>query len=101
MRDDKIDSLRSCGMTKFLQSGPTRMDKRFLRTMSTLLVASVWTMACSKAASDKPADTSKGAAATATPSGAKMVIAVIGKSSDNPVFLAARTGAEEMAKKLS
>ena len=30
-----------------------------------------------------------------------MVIAVIGKSSDNPVFLAARTGAEEMAKKLS
>ncbi|MEO5818069.1 MAG: substrate-binding domain-containing protein [Gemmatimonadaceae bacterium] len=76
------------------------MDKRFLRTMSTLLVASVWTLACSKGA-DKPADTTKVAAGTATPGSGKMVIAVIGKSSDNPVFLAARTGAEEMAKKLS
>jgi ribose transport system substrate-binding protein len=76
------------------------MNMRFLPGASALLIATAWTLACSKAADKSPgADTSK-AAANAAPGG-KMVIAVIGKSSDNPVFLAARTGAEEMAKKLS
>ena len=52
---------------------------------------------CSKSA-DKPADSAKSAAAGA---GKKFTIAMIGKSSNNPVFLAARTGAEAAAKELS
>ena len=52
--------------------------------------------ACSKSA-DKPADSTQAAAA----SGKKITIAMIGKSSNNPVFLAARTGAEAAAKDLS
>src|SRR5205085_669772 len=58
--------------------------------------------ACSKAG-DKPADSTRTAAGgTAAAAGAKkLTIAVIGKSSNNPVFLAARTGAEAAAKELS
>ena len=52
---------------------------------------------CSKSA-DKPADSAKSAAVGA---GKKFTIAMIGKSSNNPVFLAARTGAEAAAKELS
>lgn len=52
---------------------------------------------CSKSA-DKPADSAKSAAVGA---GKKFTIAMIGKSSNNPVFLAARTGAEAAAKDLS
>ena len=52
---------------------------------------------CSKSA-DKPADSGKSAAVGA---GKKFTIAMIGKSSNNPVFLAARTGAEAAAKELS
>jgi ribose transport system substrate-binding protein len=51
--------------------------------------------ACSGGA-DKPADSAQTAAA-----GRKFTIAMIGKSSNNPVFLAARTGAEQAAKDLS
>lgn len=51
---------------------------------------------CSKAG-DKPA----GESAQATGAGKKFTIAMIGKSSNNPVFLAARTGAEQAAKDLS
>jgi ribose transport system substrate-binding protein len=53
--------------------------------------------ACSKAG-DKPADSSQAAAAGGAK---KLTIAMIGKSSNNPVFLAARTGAEAAAKELS
>jgi ribose transport system substrate-binding protein len=52
--------------------------------------------ACSKSG-DKPADSTQAAAAGAK----KLTIAMIGKSSNNPVFLAARTGAEAAAKELS
>ena len=52
---------------------------------------------CSKSA-DKPTDSAKSAAVGA---GKKFTIAMIGKSSNNPVFLAARTGAEAAAKELS
>jgi ribose transport system substrate-binding protein len=51
---------------------------------------------CSKA--DKPADSTQAAAGAG---GRKLTIAMIGKSSNNPVFLAARTGAEAAAKELS
>src|SRR3954468_13344588 len=53
--------------------------------------------ACSKAG-DKPADSAQAAAAGGAK---KLTIAMIGKSSNNPVFLAARTGAEAAAKELS
>jgi ribose transport system substrate-binding protein len=53
--------------------------------------------ACSKAG-DKPADSTQTATAGG---GKKLTIAMIGKSSNNPVFLAARTGAEAAAKELS
>ena len=55
--------------------------------------------ACSKSG-DKPADSTQ-ATAAATGAGRKFTIAMIGKSSNNPVFLAARTGAEAAAKELS
>jgi ribose transport system substrate-binding protein len=67
------------------------MKKRFVVTA--ILLAAV---ACSKA--DKPADSAQTAAGA---SGRKFTIAMIGKSSNNPVFLAARTGAEQAAKDLS
>jgi ribose transport system substrate-binding protein len=53
--------------------------------------------ACSKGG-DKPADSTQTATAAG---GRKLTIAMIGKSSNNPVFLAARTGAEAAAKELS
>jgi ribose transport system substrate-binding protein len=55
--------------------------------------------ACSKGA-DKTADSTRSAAGGAA-GGKKLTIAMIGKSSNNPVFLAARTGAEAAAKELS
>ncbi len=55
--------------------------------------------ACSKAA-DK-ADTTAAATPVARGNGKKITIAMIAKSSTNPVFLAARTGAEAAAKELS
>ena len=54
------------------------------------------TLAACSGAGDKPADSAQTAAA-----GKKFTIAMIGKSSNNPVFLAARTGAEAAAKDLS
>ena len=68
---------------------------RVVRSVAALAVVGASLIACSKGGGDaKPAT---GAAAP----GGKMVIAVIGKSSTNPVFLAARTGAEAMAKQLT
>jgi ribose transport system substrate-binding protein len=55
--------------------------------------------ACSKSG-DKPADSTQSAGSGAAGS-KKLTIAMIGKSSNNPVFLAARTGAEAAAKELS
>jgi ribose transport system substrate-binding protein len=59
------------------------------------LVLTAALAACSSSG-DKPADSTQTAAA-----GRKFTIAMIGKSSNNPVFLAARTGAERAAKDLS
>ena len=71
------------------------MSMRVARGLATLAIVGAGLVSCSKSGDDaKPA-------ANAAPSGGKMVIAVIGKSSTNPVFLAARTGAEAMAKQLS
>ena len=75
------------------------MTKAFLRSTASLLVIGALATACSKGADDKSA--AKETAAKAATPGGKIVIAVIGKSSDNPVFLAARTGAEETAKRIS
>jgi len=65
-----------------------------MRTGLAFAVALCMAAGCSR--SDKPADSAQTAAA-----GKKLTIAMIGKSSDNPVFLAARTGAEAAAKDLS
>jgi ribose transport system substrate-binding protein len=56
--------------------------------------------ACTKGDTSK-GDTSAGASSANTPAKNKITIAMIAKSSTNPVFLAARTGAEAAAKELS
>jgi ribose transport system substrate-binding protein len=56
--------------------------------------------ACGGGGSEKKADTQT-AAATPKANGTTFTIAMIAKSSTNPVFLAARTGAEAAAKDLS
>jgi ribose transport system substrate-binding protein len=55
--------------------------------------------ACSGA--DKGATADKAPAGTSAPAGRGLKIAMIAKSSTNPVFLSARTGAEAAAKELS
>jgi ribose transport system substrate-binding protein len=65
------------------------------RSRTATLLLAITLGACSSAG-DKPADSTQTAAA-----GRKFTIAMIGKSSNNPVFLAARTGAEQAAKDLS
>ena len=69
-----------------------------------VVLAGAWamTLACSGGASDKkaPAD-SAGTAAAAGDGKGGITIAMIAKESANPVFLAARTGAEAAAKDLS
>ena len=64
----------------------------------------VWALAivaaCGGGGSEKTADTQT-AAATPKANGNTFTIAMIAKSSTNPVFLAARTGAEAAAKELS
>src|SRR5215475_13839062 len=58
--------------------------------------------ACGGEKGASTSDTSKAAPAAATAKGKDTItIAVIAKSSTNPVFLAARTGAEAAAKELS
>jgi ribose transport system substrate-binding protein len=63
-----------------------------------LMVAAIALAACSKSDQGTPAAASK--SANAAPKN-KITIAMIAKSSNNPVFLAARTGAEAAAKELS
>jgi ribose transport system substrate-binding protein len=64
----------------------------------TVLAIAATLAACSKSG-DKPGDSTQSAAAGGA--GKKFTIAMIGKSSNNPVVLAARTGAEAAAKELS
>jgi ribose transport system substrate-binding protein len=68
------------------------------RSVMTLWALAVVT-ACSGGGSEKAADTQAAAAPAAK--GNTFTIAMIAKSSTNPVFLAARTGAETAAKELS
>lgn len=63
-----------------------------------LSVAALSLLACGGGTKDATDTTKKAAAGGA---GDKIVIALIAKSSSNPVFLAARTGAEAAAKELS
>jgi ribose transport system substrate-binding protein len=73
------------------------MTKRLAWSVATLAM-----IACGGGTKDAK-DTSKaaGTSATAGAAGDKITIALIAKSSTNPVFLAARTGAEAAAKELS
>jgi ribose transport system substrate-binding protein len=73
---------------------------------SGVVLSAVWVaaLACSGGGDAKSgaASDSAGAARSAAGGGGKgLKIAMIAKSSDNPVFLAARTGAEAAAKELS
>ena len=70
------------------------------RWANVLVVLSVGLCACSGERSKPPAAGQDSAART--PAGTnRIAIAMIAKSSTNPVFLAARTGAEATAKELS
>ena len=72
-----------------------RMTRSALMLWALAIVA-----ACGGGGSEKKADTQT-AAATPKANGTTFTIAMIAKSSTNPVFLAARTGAEAAAKELS
>jgi ribose transport system substrate-binding protein len=70
-----------------------------VRTSSLIAILAVGTFACGK--SESKSDSGKAAPARAVAhNDSTMRIAVIAKSSTNPVFLAARTGAEAAAKEL-
>src|SRR5262245_46430111 len=73
------------------------MMTRVVRSFSILATLAVAT-ACSGGAGEGKADSQTAAAPKA---GGKFTIAMIAKSSTNPVFLAARTGAEAAAKEQS
>jgi ribose transport system substrate-binding protein len=65
------------------------------------LTLGVAVLACGGKGREGANDTAAGAARTAKAGDGKITIAVIAKSSNNPVFLAARTGAEAAAKDIS
>jgi ribose transport system substrate-binding protein len=74
---------------------------RMTRRAALAITIGMSLVACS-GGGDGAADTQAAATTGGTPAaGAKYMIAVIAKSSTNPVFLAARTGAEAAAKELS
>src|SRR4029450_5616719 len=75
------------------------MRNRITRSALTLWALALVT-ACGGGGSEKKPDT-QAAAATPKGNGNTFTIAMIAKSSTNPVFLAARTGAEPAAKELS
>jgi ribose transport system substrate-binding protein len=67
----------------------------------TMVLALAAVAACGGGSEQKAADTTQKAAAAPKAKGNKFTIAMIAKSSTNPVFLAARTGAEAAAKEQS
>jgi ribose transport system substrate-binding protein len=69
-----------------------------VRTSSLIAVLAIGALACSKG--EPKSDSGKAPARVAAHNDSTMRIAVIAKSSTNPVFLAARTGAEAAAKEL-
>jgi ribose transport system substrate-binding protein len=73
-------------------------------TRAAAVLAALGTMACGggeQGGGAPAAEGEKGAAAGGGQAGKPITIAVIAKSSNNPVFLAARTGAEAAAKEIS
>ena len=77
------------------------MTMRFARGVVLLGLAGA-VVACSGGAKDQSAAAGKGDSTTKPAgTGKKITIALIAKSSTNPVFLAARTGAEQAAKDLT
>src|SRR6185312_4831960 len=78
-----------------IQSGENQMIMGTVRRMSGVMMAGMAMLACGRKA-DAPAGT-----ASAAKHANAITIAMIAKSSTNPVFLAARTGAEAAAKELS
>ncbi|CAN5843585.1 hypothetical protein BH11GEM2_BH11GEM2_15910 [soil metagenome] len=77
----------------------TYMMKRVAWRMATLATVGAGMIACGGGDKAKDASAAKGGAATGA--AGKITIAMIAKSSSNPVFLAARSGAEAAAKELS
>ena len=75
------------------------MRAQFLYKPLITLAAAAGLFACAKG--DKPAGESGTAAAAATTGGKTFTIAMIAKSSTNPVFLSGRKGAEVAAEELS
>src|SRR6476620_8956056 len=76
---------------------PSRNQMR-VRTSSLIAVVAIGAFACGKG--ESKSDSGKTPARVAAHNDTTMRIAVIAKSSTNPVFLAARTGAEAAAKEL-
>ena len=76
------------------------MMPRIVRWAGLAMTLGTAAVACSGGGAEKKAD-SQTTAAAPTAKGKKFTIAMIAKSSTNPVFLAARTGAEAAAKDLS
>src|SRR5215208_693456 len=72
---------------------------RYMRWAALAMTVGATTVACG-GGSESKSDTQTSAAAPVT-KGKKFTIAMIAKSSTNPVFLAARTGAETAAKEAS
>ncbi|MEP6918613.1 MAG: substrate-binding domain-containing protein, partial [Acidobacteriota bacterium] len=68
-------------------------------TRATMAVLALWLAGCG--GGEQPAPAGTPAAGAPAASGAALKIAMIAKSSTNPVFLSARTGAEAAAKELS
>ena len=74
------------------------MQTRFAMRLAAVALFSVALAACGGGDSSAPAGSTPG---TGAPAGRGLKIAMIAKSSTNPVFLSARTGADVAAKELS
>ena len=75
------------------------MQMRLAKRCAALAATCVFITACGSG--DKGATADRAPAGTSAPAGRGLKIAMIAKSSTNPVFLSARTGAEAAAKELS
>src|SRR5262245_34295439 len=102
-REHKVEFMKSAAILKFTNVANTRPERtdmtKHLRKIS-VAIASITMVACSGGGAAK---TDSAAPKTATQAGSKskITIAMIAKSSTNPVFLSARTGAERAAAELT
>src|SRR5262245_20188556 len=81
------------------ETGTGQSMRMKMRRIGAVLSMTALLAACS--GGEKPATTGSAPAEGAAPAGGGLKIAMIAKSSTNPVFLSARTGAEAAAKELS